>query len=100
MGQKSYLKGGLTPKMYQKWVKMKEAKKGQDLEVRELLMLRENRYVKVLLLTVPLVVMLLVSITLQQCLVLNVRKLYMYLTPRRRLLKIRPHRTSGGPTNW
>ena len=32
MGQKSYLKGGLTPKMYQKWVKMKEAKKGQDLE--------------------------------------------------------------------
>ena len=42
MGQKSYLKGGLTPKMYQKWVKMKEAKKGQDLE-RELLMLREKR---------------------------------------------------------
>ena len=43
--------------MYQKWVK-KEVKRVKDL--RELLMLRENRNVKVLLLTVPLVVMLLV----------------------------------------
>ena len=43
--------------MYKKWVKM-EVKKGQ--RSTELLMLRENRNVKVLLLTVPLVVMLLV----------------------------------------
>ena len=53
MGQKSYLKGGLTPKMYQKWVK-KEVKKGQ----RSTGVVSVN--VKVLLLTVPLVVMLLV----------------------------------------
>ena len=48
--------------MYQKWVKKEVktigSKRVKDL--RELLMLRENRYVKVLLLTVPLVVMLLV----------------------------------------
>ena len=62
--------------MYQKWVK-KEVKKRvkEGLDQRELFMLRGNPYVKVLLLTVPIVVMLLV-LTLRQCLVLNVRKLY------------------------